>query len=276
MTNYPREAYGSTNPNAGRPANGDRDAWGGYAWPQGVPGHLLGTTDYVSATAGQRIRVTMRKELVPLWEILFAIADKHKYPTWAQRNGENWGPWGYENRAVSGTSTPSGHSMALSVDINAPNNPYSTAWQSDMPPALVADYEACGMYWGGRYTGRYDPMHYGYCFPPSSVGGHIETARRILGGSTGGKDWFDDMATVGDLEAAVWKQINRPEYLESVAEKVWDRVIREGDSAAALLAAAKDQSRWASDNTANLGVQVWTTQINDEKANTLLARAAAT
>ena len=124
----------------------------------------------------------MRKELVPLWNLLFEIADKkYGYPTWANRNGENWGPWGYANRAVSGTSTPSGHSMALSVDINAPYNPYSTTFQSDMPPNMVADFVACGMWWGGYYTGKKDAMHYGYCFPPASVAGHINKAKAILG-----------------------------------------------------------------------------------------------
>ena len=211
MTSYPREAYGTVNPNAGRPANGDRTAWGGHAWPQGVPSNLLGTTDHVNKATGQRLRVTIRRELVPLWQLLFAIADTHDYPIWAHRNGENWGPWGYSNRAVSGTNTPSGHSMALSVDINAPLNPYSSKWQSDMPPAMVADFEACGQYWGGRYTPPtpFDPMHYGYCFPPASVAGHIARAQQILGATPQppGKDWFD-MATEEDLRRVVAAELD--------------------------------------------------------------------
>jgi len=184
MTYYPRSAYGTgagSNPNAGRPANGDRYAWGGYAWPNGVPASLLGATEGVSL-AKQAIRVLVRREIAPLWDLLWRVALQHGYTVWAVNNGERWGPWGYENRAVSGTTTPSGHSMGLSVDINAPYNPYSSTFQSDMPPAMVADFEACGLYWGGRYQGqKYDPMHFGYCYPPGAVAGHMAEARAILG-----------------------------------------------------------------------------------------------
>jgi hypothetical protein len=184
VTYYPKSAYGSNNPNAGRPANGNASAWGGYQWPNCPPSSLMGYTSYVSASAdGQKMSVQLRTDLVPLWNLLFEIADrKYHYPTWAKRNGENWGPWGMDCRAVSGTSTPSGHSMALSVDINAPYNGYSTTWQCDMPPEMVADFEACGLYWGGRYTGKYDPMHYGYCYSPADVPRHIDKARSLLGG----------------------------------------------------------------------------------------------
>lgn len=187
MTSYPRSAY-APNPNAGRPANGDAAAWGGYQWPNCPPNSLQSFTSYRSkSTGGQLLRVQLRTPLVPLWNLLFQIADeKYNYPTWSFKNGENWGPWGSECRAISGTKTPSGHSMALSCDINAPYNPYSGTWQSDMPPGMVSDFSACGMYWGGYYTGKYDPMHFGYCYKPADVPGHILRARSILGISGGG------------------------------------------------------------------------------------------
>lgn len=209
----PRAAYGSYNPNAGKPANGNRDAWGGYAWPNCPPSSLQGSTDYTSKY-GQHLRVTVRRELVPLLSLIWAICDKHNYVVYGIHNGEFWGPWGSECRAISGTSTPSGHSMALSTDINAPNNGYSTTFQCDMPPAMVLDIERCGWYWGGRYEGqKYDPMHFGYCWTPADVARHMVTARTILGTSspavitpptvtTPAKDWFD-MATKADLEAVV-------------------------------------------------------------------------
>ena len=185
MTNYPRSAYGSTNPNAGYPANGDFAAWGGYCYPGGVPSSLLGTTNYAATVTGQTLKVTMRKELVPLWNLAFEICDrKHGYAIWANRGGEAWGPWGYSNRAISGTNRPSGHSAALSVDINAPYNPYSYTFQSDMPPAMVADLESLGLYWGGRYQDqKFDAMHYGFCRAPSTVASYISKAQAILGGS---------------------------------------------------------------------------------------------
>lgn len=181
MTWYSRSDYGSHNPNAGHNANGDTAAWGGYQWQNCPPSSLLGTTDYTSRF-GQRLRVTTRKEIVELMTLMFRIADKHNYCVYSNKDGENWGPWGMDCRAVSGTSTPSGHSKGLSMDWNAPYNPYSYTFQSDMPPAMVADVEACGWYWGGRYEGqKYDAMHYGYCFKPADVAGHVAKANSILG-----------------------------------------------------------------------------------------------
>ena len=186
MTNYPRSAYGTSNPNAGYPANGNVAAWGGYCWPKGVPATLLGYTNYTSKTSGQLLRVQMRKELVPLWNLAFQIIDqKHHYPVWASRNGTSWGPWGYSNRPISGTNTPSGHSVAVSVDINAPYNPYSTTFQCDIPPAMIKDLESLWFYWGGRYTGqKYDPMHHGFCRKPADVAAAITRAKAILGVAT--------------------------------------------------------------------------------------------
>lgn len=199
-----RAQYGSKNVNDGMPANGNIDAWGGWQWPVGVPDRLLGTTDYTTR-GGQRLRVQMRVELVPLWDLLFELADrKHGYTIWTFRDGESWGPWGYGNRPISGTTRPSGHSAGLSVDINAPLNPYSTTFESDMPPAMVADFEACGLYWGGRYEGqKYDPMHFGYCCPPANVAGHIAKARALLAAATGPSNPTntedDDVATLQEL-----------------------------------------------------------------------------
>jgi len=226
VTNYPRSAYGSSNPNAGYPANGDRAAWGGYAWPGGVPTGLLAQTTYTS-TYGQRLHVLMRRELVPLWNLAFELIDrKHRYCVYAVKNGEVWGPWGYSNRAVSGTNTASGHSMGLSVDMNAPNNPYSTSFASDMPPAMVADLESLGLYWGGRYTGKADAMHYGFCRAPGTLPQYISRARSLLGSSPtpppADKDWFD-MASEADLKKVVDAAIKAatPAIVDAVwAEKI--------------------------------------------------------
>jgi hypothetical protein len=189
MTSYPQSAYGNTNPNAGYPANGDFAAWGNFKWPDGVPSSLLARTNYTNQTNGQVLAVTMRKELVPLWQLAFEIADKKwKYPIYSigPSDGKPWGPWGYANRAVSGTQRASGHSGALSVDINAPYNPYSYTFTSNMPPGMVADFESLFLFWGGRYQGqKYDAMHYGFCRKPSDVATAINKAKSILGQSSG-------------------------------------------------------------------------------------------
>lgn len=220
MTNYPRSAYGSGNANAGKPANGDFAAWGGYRWPNCAPASLLGTTNYTSKF-GQRLRVQLRSGIVELATLIFQIADKHNYCVYSSYNGENWGPWGMDCRPISGSSNPSGHSGALAMDWNAPRNAYSTTFQSDMPPAMVADIESCGWYWGGRYTGKYDAMHFSYCWAPSDVARHVAKAKAILGGSvvvtpppTG-----DDSMSAADVEnLKTWMKAFIPDQLQNRTE----------------------------------------------------------
>lgn len=156
----------------------DDHGWGGYCWPQGVPNRLLGQARY------NDIVVTVRKELVPLFELAFQIADKMGYRIYTQDpagGGKPWGPWSYENRPISGTSTASNHSRAKAVDVNAPYNPRSWAFTSNLPPALVSAWEQIGLYWGGRYEGaQFDPMHFEYAGTPSDVFADIVQAKTIL------------------------------------------------------------------------------------------------
>lgn len=212
MTYYPRSAYGNYNANAGKPANGNTGAWGGYEWNHCPPSSLLGTTDYTSKF-GQRIRVNDRRELNELMTLMFQLADKHDYVLYSNKNGENWGPWGMECRAVSGTSTPSGHSKGLSMDWNAPYNPYSYTFQSDMPPAMVLDIESCGWYWGGRYEGqKYDAMHYGYAWTPADVAGHVAKAKSLLSGVTPPDPDDGDDDDVGKIFYKVYR-FNEVDYV---------------------------------------------------------------
>ena len=179
MAVYHAKDYGP-NPNAGVNVNADH-GWGGYAWPRGVPVGLLGTASYRGVTS------TVRKELVTLYGLAYAIArEKHGYTIWTKNpngNGEAWGPWGYENRAISGSSTPSNHSKGKANDWNAPFNGYAKGFAnivSDFPPAMVADLESIGLCWGGRYG---DAMHWEYGYSPADVAGHEAKARKILGGA---------------------------------------------------------------------------------------------
>lgn len=126
-----------------------------------------------------------------LFELVWEIADKkHGYQIYGSPNpsGEpTWGPWGYENRPIGGTSTPSNHSRGKAFDANAPRNPQSYSFQSDMPPAMVADFEACGFYWGGRYEGgtKFDTMHFEYGYSPDDVARHTALAQQLLGADPG-------------------------------------------------------------------------------------------
>jgi LysM repeat protein len=209
-----RSAYGP-NPNAGVNVNSDH-GWGGYQWPGGVPSSLLGTTSYQQVNgAKQIVRVTVRRELVPLFTLAFALADrKHNYQVWTSRNGETWGPWSYENRPIGGTSTASNHSRGKAIDVNAPNNPQSYTFQSDMPPGLVNDWERIGLCWGGRYEGgtKFDTMHFEYGYSPADVAGHTALAQQLLGTDPGnpsddGWESYLMAKTDQDMKQLIWDGI---------------------------------------------------------------------
>lgn len=163
-----KAAYGS-NPHAGINPNDDH-GWGGHQWPGGVPGNLLAVV-----TVPGNVRIVVRKELAELVGLNYQIAQV-KYG----RNFSRGWTGGYENRAIAGTNTPSNHSKGKAIDNDASVNPMSYIFQSDIPPELVTDWESTGWYWGGRYTGRTDTMHFEYCYAPSDVAGHVARARAIL------------------------------------------------------------------------------------------------
>lgn len=177
MTTFKLGDYGS-NPNAGRSPS--PKAWGGYQWPAGVPAALMATARHPDRSDAY---FPTRVELVPLWEELMHFAHLQGYRIYGMNGSVFWGPWGYQNRAISGTSSPSNHSAAIAADINAPNNPQSYTFSSDIPPVVVNAFETCGFYWGGRYTGgtKYDTMHFEYCFAPSDVATHLTRARSLTG-----------------------------------------------------------------------------------------------
>jgi len=193
------------NVNAGTNVNGT-NGWGGFQWPLGVPSNLLGQARY------KDISVTVRRELVPLFELAFAIADALDYKIWTRDpdgSGESWGPWSYENRAISGTNTPSNHSRGRAIDVNAPMNPYVAGLVTNMPPRFVNAWERIGLSWGGRYTGRQDTMHWEYAWTPNDVPRHIAKAHQILNDILDGHDLQPDTQPdpVPAPEApALWKK----------------------------------------------------------------------
>lgn len=68
-------------------------------------------------------------------------------------------------RPIRGGHTPSMHSYALAIDINAPANPLGadeahTFFKHDS--IVVEEFEKAGWQWGGRWTGRRDSMHFQY------------------------------------------------------------------------------------------------------------------
>jgi hypothetical protein len=72
----------------------------------------------------------------------------------------SYGCWGYNCRAIAGSSAPSNHSWGLSVDINAPKNPMTSVLVTDMPGWMPDLWNAYGFRWGGDYINKKDAMHY--------------------------------------------------------------------------------------------------------------------
>lgn len=167
-TFYARAAYGG-NPHAGRNPNAD-NGWGGYQWPGGVPVALL-----ARVTVPGNVAIQCRRELAELVGIMYELAYR-KYG----RTFERGFTGGYQNRAIAGTATPSNHSKGKAIDNDAQFNPMSTRWQCDIPPGLVHDWEILGFYWGGRYTGKTDTMHFEYTYAPTDVAGHVALGRTML------------------------------------------------------------------------------------------------
>jgi hypothetical protein len=77
--------------------------------------------------------------------------------------------WGYACRAIRGSSSPSNHSWALAIDINAPTNPMGSRLITDMPAWMPKLWEAHGFRWGGTYRSRPDAMHYEFMLTPADA-----------------------------------------------------------------------------------------------------------
>lgn len=71
----------------------------------------------------------------------------------------------YAVRPIRGGHTPSMHSYALAIDINAPANPLGAGPDRAMfhqDSIVVQEFKRAGWVWGGDWHGRPDPMHFQY------------------------------------------------------------------------------------------------------------------
>lgn len=167
MTAYKLKDYGP-NPHAGANNNAARTKGWGPGWPQ-CQASKMGRAVSPSGAA-----VTVRREIVPLIEVLFLITAEEDYRVRKSDTG------GFNCRPIAGTRIASNHSWGLAVDINWTTNPYSLVFKSDIPPAVVHAWEEAGFYWGGRYRIRKDTMHFEYLGSPADVQKHIAIARKRL------------------------------------------------------------------------------------------------
>jgi D-alanyl-D-alanine carboxypeptidase len=102
------------------------------------------------------------------------IADEHV----ADYRVESVVPEAGEEEVFCPTVEPEG---AFALDgwlLTGNSNPMGSRFVTDIPPAVVAMWEACGLYWGGRYQKRPDAMHFEYIGRPRDVAADLLQAQR--------------------------------------------------------------------------------------------------
>lgn len=168
---YKLSDYGP-NPNVGA----DRNNAAGRGWGQGWPNCQWDKFVKITKVG---VSVSVRREIAELVATLLEITEVLGYDVCHPPQGECCGTWGVACRAIRGTQSPSNHSWGLAIDINAPCNPMASTFQTNIPPKVIHAWEACGFYWGGRYTSRPDTMHLEYIGRPQDVAAHLARAQEI-------------------------------------------------------------------------------------------------
>jgi peptidoglycan hydrolase-like protein with peptidoglycan-binding domain len=169
---FTRADYG-VNPNAGATRNNAQQRGWGTGWPN------CQWDKFVKVTSAG-VSISVRRELADLVVTLLTATERAGYNVRAAGDGPCGGTWGVACRAIRGTNVPSNHSWGLAVDLNAPCNPMSTTFKTDIPPRVVQMWEASGFYWGGRYDTRPDTMHFEYIGRPQDVAKHLSVAKAFL------------------------------------------------------------------------------------------------
>jgi hypothetical protein len=72
----------------------------------------------------------------------------------------------YNDRDVRGSSSASLHSWAAALDMNAADNPMTrdpdpVKRHGKWSPLFIQIMKGAGIYWGGDWVSRADPMHFG-------------------------------------------------------------------------------------------------------------------
>lgn len=70
----------------------------------------------------------------------------------------------YVERTVRGRNKPSLHSWAMAIDFNADterlNQKKNNQFYSNFTPQFIKCFTDAGIYWGGHWKSRFDPMHF--------------------------------------------------------------------------------------------------------------------
>ena len=106
--------------------------------------------------AGSKTTFYAHRKLVPVFEAVFEEIAR----LGMQQRVHSWGGI-YNFRPIRGTSsTLSLHGFGAAIDINSETNKLGS--EGDMDPGIVDVFEHFGFFWGGKFSGRTDPMHFQY------------------------------------------------------------------------------------------------------------------
>lgn len=166
-------------------------------WNSGWPNCQAPSTVITVAKSGQKLITHPR--IARLATLLFNAMESKGY---MMHLGWNWGG---ECRAIAGTSRPSNHSWNLAFDINAPNNPYTTSGQHDIPDWVYAMFRRYGFGLGADYNGKKDWMHVEFMGTPGDADIMTTAAEREFAGGGGSTPTpppvKDDSMSAADVEA---------------------------------------------------------------------------
>lgn len=149
----------------------------GKGWGSGWPNCQAPSTTITVSRSGQRLSVHPRT--ARLWTLLLNEMERNGYHCHV-----GW-CWGGECRCISGTRTPSNHSWNNAVDINAPNNPYTSNGEHDIPDWVFDLFRRFGFGVGADYSGKQDWMHIEFMGTPGDADIMTQAAEReFAGGAT--------------------------------------------------------------------------------------------
>lgn len=130
--------------------------------------------------------------------------------------------WGAECRAISGTSRASNHSWGLAVDLDAPNNPYTSSGQHDIPDWAYALLRSYGFGLGADYSGKKDWMHIEFMGNVSDAAIMTALARKNIGGGGGP---IDPPIDPPNTDEDAWLTVGAKEDIIQHMEYGFDKVM---------------------------------------------------
>jgi len=138
-----------------------QDRGWGRGWPVDRGGEMVWVRAPISGARWQ-----VHRDVAPILSYVIAEAERRGY-LFDYGPGDVDDDWGYSNRPIRGTRTPSNHSWGLAVDIDAQN--YPQGQRKRVPPAwLISLFSQWGWSWGGGWS-YVDPMHFEFLGTPAQA-----------------------------------------------------------------------------------------------------------